>query len=252
MVGQQRGDAARFAARLKVPPQTLNNYLTGRSRPGYDFLRLLAVRGGLDVGWLLSGGSGANSAAAARADPRPAIPVLGRVPTGPPSGEEWHREWAGAVGEPLIAYSDPHAIGLEVPDQSMWPTLFQRDRVVMSPRGRWAQGDIVVAEVQDGGHGYCIRRLGPCTPEEITLLADNFADFAPLTLRVDQVAVRGVVVLAVRTPSRRPPHRGGDAALLEYHRNPLIRQIMGLLPTLGERAQRAIVRSIRAFVEEGL
>ncbi|MEW6755294.1 MAG: LexA family transcriptional regulator [Candidatus Latescibacterota bacterium] len=251
-MGQQRGDAARFAARLGVAPQTLNNYLTGKSRPGYDFLRLLAEKAELDIGWLISGRSLADRGGSAHPSASPLVPILGRVPPGPPGGLDWRAHGASTIREDLAAFGDRDAIALEVLDQSMWPTLFQKDRVVMSPGGRWAQGDLVVAEIQDSAQSYEVRRLGACTREEITLIADNFLDFAPVTLPVGRVAVRGVVVRVVRTPSRRAPHREGDAALMEFYRNPLIRQIMALLPALGERAQRAIMRSIRAFADEGL
>lgn len=54
IVGKKRGDPARFARRLGIPLQTLLNYLTGRTHPRYEFLRLLA-EAGFDVSALLLG-----------------------------------------------------------------------------------------------------------------------------------------------------------------------------------------------------
>lgn len=253
IVGEEWGAVTRYAEKLKIPPQTLNQYLTGRRVPHADILRVLSEVGQLNINWLLTGRGpkyqAEDTGKKKRTPTRQArrIPILGKIPAGPPGGQRWSEYDAANLLDDLTGIQDQDIIALKVHGDSMFPTLFDGDLVVMSPHGTPANGDLVVAEIQGSGQDYQVKRLGQATRQETILISDNFLHFPPQSYPATHAQIRGRVIRVIRTPSRRSPHRHGNEGLMEFYQNETIQQIIARLPELQPRDQEVIIGVIETL-----
>lgn len=252
LVGTEWGDEGRYAEKVSVPQATLNRYLNGRVPP-IEFLWIVAQKEGLSIDWLLTGKGpkflpqepGKKKRPATRQARR--IPILGKIPAGPPGGQRWSEYDAANLLDDLTGIQDQDIIALKVHGDSMFPTLFDGDLVVMTPHGTPANGDLVVAEIQGSGQDYQVKRLGQATRQETTLISDNFLHFPPMSYPAGQAHIRGRVIRVIRTPSRRSPHRHGNEGLMEFYQNETIQKIIERLPELGTRDQEAVIAVIETL-----
>lgn len=178
------------------------------------------------------------------------IPVLGKVPAGPPGGESWVDYDAPDMLEELVATDDPFLIALEVHGSSMFPTLFEGDKVVMSPESTYSRGDIVVVEIEENSGDYQVKRLGQHTKSYTGILSDNFLHFEPQRYPSEVVHIRGKVIKVVRTPKRQVV--GGDEALLHFYQSPVMHEVIDLLPQLSETALDLFIDHLKKMVKAGM
>lgn len=253
IVGGEWGAVKGYAEALKVAPTTLVNYLNGKRKPPIEFLVKVAWKEKVHLGWVVTGEGPKHLPRDAekkkRSSPRPArrIPILGKIPAGPPGGQRWSEYDAANLLDDLTGIQDQDIIALKVHGDSMFPTLFDGDLVVMTPHGAPANGDLVVAEIQGSGQDYQVKRLGQATRQETILISDNFLHFPPQSHPADQVNIRGRVIRVIRTPSRRSPHRHGNEGLMEFYQNETIQEIIGRLPELDARDQQVVIAVIETM-----
>ena len=116
-----------------------------------------------------------------------------------------------------VPADDPDVIALQVQGESMYPTLFDGDHVLMSPNATWYEGDVVVAEVADGPEEFVIKRLGRMDDDDdgVMLVSDNFLRYPPRLYGKREVAIRGRVLRVIRTPSRREARFLGNVEFAE-------------------------------------
>lgn len=252
LVGNKRGAQKHYVEKWRVKQSTLNLYLSGKRFPSYEFLSKVAQIEGVSFFWLLSGEEPKyppkdverKGKRSARPPQLRRIPILAKVPAGSPGGWRYNGYDADDLLEDLTGITDPHAIGLKVHGDSMFPTLFDGDKVIMTSDSTWGAGDLVVAEIRGSGAEYQIKRLGQVTRKETVLISDNFLYYPPETYPADQMNIRGKVIRVIRTPSRRSPDRYGSMALAELYRNPQIQEIIERLPELGERDREMVIGMI--------
>lgn len=265
-VGGEWGDVRAYADKIGAPASTLDEYLKGRIPP-IEFLWAVARKEGVSLDWLLTG-NGAKyppkikarkgrtpreNSDTPEAAPSPhRIPILGKVPAGPPGGEYRVEYDAPDLLEELAAEVDDSQIALQVHGDSMFPTLLDGDRVVASLGATCEPGDLVVVEIGERSGEYQIKRLGRRRGKEVTIISDNFLRYEPQVFANGEAHLRGRVVRVVRTPTRRSSYQPGDEAIGEFYRNPLIAQIIEALPSLSEAAQHVIIEHIRALAKAKL
>lgn len=254
IVGDEWGAVSRYAEKVGVPQQTLNNYLKGVRVPSVSSLAIIAEKEGLTLDWLITGEGPKYKIPdlKKKRSPKKAparIPILGRVPAGMPGGQHWSEYEASDLLDNLTGIKDPDLIALEVEGVSMFPFLFPGDFVVMTPHGTWRTGDLIVAEIKGAAESYHVKRLGQEHNGTITLVSDNFLEYEPLTLPREKVDIRGRVVRVVRTPDRKSPFRHGEAYLAEFYRNAVIQDIVEMLPRLDTKMQDVVIAHIRALIE---
>lgn len=180
------------------------------------------------------------------------IPILGQVPAGSPGG--WSIDYdAPDVLEDRLEIHDEQAIGLVVSGNSMYPTLFDGDTIVLSPNGRWAIGDIVVAEVAGSGESYLVKRLGRNTDDgDVVLISDNFLEYEPIVQAPSTVEIRGRVERVVRQPSRKSGSQGGPPELLGFYRDPRLATILQQIQDLSPTARQIILDNIATLAKVGV
>lgn len=238
---------------MGVPSNTLVNYLNGKRLPPIEFLVKVAWKEGLHLGWIVTGEGPKHLPRdpdkKKRQTTRQArrIPILGKIPAGPPGGQRWSEYDAANLLDGLTGIQDQDIIALKVHGDSMFPTLFDGDLVVMTPHGAPANGDLVVAEIRGSGQDYQVKRLGQASRKETILVSDNFLHFPPTAHPADEINIRGRVIRVIRTPSRRSPHRHGNEGLMEFYQNELIQEIVGRLPELNPRDQEVIIGVIETL-----
>jgi SOS-response transcriptional repressor LexA len=218
-LGGKWGSQRAWAEKLGVTETSLSNYIRGKARPPVEFLSQLADQTGVSLDWLLlcEGPKLRPDAGAGRR-----IPILGRVPAGPSGGGAWDVYDAPDVYDAFDDGLEPdHTIALRVMGESMFPTLWDGDLVVVSVNGQsWRNGDLVIAEIEEHSEDYLVKRLGQDRGGEITLLSDNFLHYDPLTFPSEKVEIRGSVVRVVRTPTRQSPHQPDTEPLVEFYQSP--------------------------------
>lgn len=248
------GGKSRLARQLGVPQSTFSNYLSGRARPPFGVLLRIAEVTGVSLDWLVHGSGpmwrGPSRVSDAGDAPPSAIrvPVLGRVPAGPPGGAAWAIYDAPDVYDSFIRDVAPgRTIALRVMGDSMFPTLWEGDLVVtaVGDGNQWHRGDLVVAEIEEFSEDYLVKRLGQETRDQITLISDNFLHYEPLTLPRAQVEIRGVVLRVLRTPPRRAAPPADGAILSEFYQSPQMQEILQMLPELSPRALELVVAQVR-------
>ena len=223
VAGVEWGSKKRMANMLSLPQSTFASYLNARAVPPVEVLWAIAELTGVSLDWLIAGEGPKWRAAEPGGLER--IPIVGRVPAGPPGGEAWAAEGAQDVLSGFTAGESGHTIALRVVGDSMFPTLLEDDLVVVVANGEQAhRGDLVVAEVAGHYEDYVVKRLGQATETEVMLVSDNYLQHPPLTLTPDQVQIRGLVTKVIRTPRRRSPPV--DPALLEVYQNPRLQEAL--------------------------
>ena len=253
MVGEEWGAVSRYARKIGVPQTTFNNYVLGKRSPSLDILFKIAERGQVSLNWLINGeGDKWLTQESDVGESHRKIPVLGRVPAGPPGGQRWSEYDAQDVFETLTIKDDMDLIALEVQGESMYPTLFPGDKIVMTPNARWRTGDLVVAEIEGSGDDYQVKRLGRSSEKETVLISDNMLKFPPQSYEPKRVEIRGLVTGIMRRLERRGPGKYGDPEWAEVFNNPQIQKMIELLPHLSETAQMAILDNIKTFAKAKL
>jgi phage repressor protein C with HTH and peptisase S24 domain len=290
LVAQEWGDISRYADRLGIPQSTLSTYLTGAARPPVDLLLKVAELEGVTSTWLLSGRSPKRKADAVPRElsrylteqglddevqqtvagyleqlttsqkgmPESGaallrrIPILGKVPAGPPGSTQWVAYEAENLLEVLVDTSDPSLIALQVDGDSMFPTLFDGDHIIMSPEARVGSGDLVVAEIAHSGDRYQVKRLGKQAAEVVTLVSDNFLHFQPAEYPSADVQIRGRVIRVVRTPGRRTQTNHATMPMVEFYQSAPMQEALQLFTQLSAKGQQVAVEAIRAMVRGGI
>lgn len=248
-MGASWGEKGEWARRLGVLPTSLSGYLKGRQRPRVDFFIRLARETGTSLDWLLTGeGLKRRSTSGMRSELR-RIPIVGRVPAGPPGGAAWAEYDAADIWDSLHDLPEEGILGLKVQGDSMFPTLFDDDLIIaaISDGHRWTSGELVVAEIEGASEDYTIKRLGPEDRERITLIPDNLLHYPVATYERDQVELRGHVLRVIRTPDRHGLGHLSDAelGLLEFYQCPQAQEIMELMPQLGAVARQVAMAQLR-------
>ena len=256
VVGPARGSATRLAEETGIPQSTLARYLRGERVPTVDLLSRIAEARDASLDWLVRG-VGPRRVASRTGDGYVAdgayrrYPVLGEVPAGPPGG--WSLELEDDLIDTELDVRDDQAIALVVRGDSMYPTLFDGDHIVMSPNASWSTGDLVVAEVQGIAETYLVKRLGRTrNHDEVALISDNFLGFEPLVVPVGDVEVRGRVEVVVRRPGRREHFQAGMPELLDFYLDPVLRELLEELHPLSETGRQIARDSIAAIRKAGV
>ena len=249
LIGKEYGAIKRYAETIGEPRTRLMNYLTTQRVPPIRVLEKMAEKDGVDLHWLITG-KGPKYVEKEGFRTLHRIPILGKVPAGPSGGEHWSEYDAKDLLAVAIPEDDPDVIALQVQGESMYPTLYDGDHVLMSPNASWNEGDVVVAEVADAGEEYVIKRLGRSDDEDaVMLVSDNFLRYPPRLYSKREVEIRGRVLRVIRTPSRRAAQFLGNVEFAEVHRSEYIQQAMLFLPKLSEREQRAVAEHIKVLAE---
>jgi len=179
------------------------------------------------------------------------IPILDRVPEGPPGGEAWVKFDAEDIIMTLADIDDPNAIALRIRDDTMFPTLFCDDLVIISPQDENRNDELVVVEIEGAAEDYCVRRLAQESNEGITLLCDNLLQYPPVILPREKVEIRGGVIKVIRSPQSKP-HRVDEDGLVEFYRSSQMQEIIGLMPRLSPAAREVLLVQIKEMAEQGL
>ena len=293
-IGEQRGDAKKYAAKVGISTGALSQYLSGKRNPGTNFYMRVAEKEGVNLNWLLKGDGpryrqdlmgyeqvlrdladqlrqpkggrrerdsekmvdavtqGALLALIEGRRPvRSRVPILGKVPAGRPGdgGQRWSEYDAPDFLEQTFAVNDPDLIALKVDGTSQWPLLYPGDFILVSPNVAWDLGDLVVVEIDDYEENFLIKRLGRTEKGKVILHSDNFIAYSPIRESVDRVNVRGRVLHIHRTPSRHQAdsRKFGTPGLMEFYRDPGMREIFELLPKLDEGHRIAIIEMIKSL-----
>ena len=147
--------------------------------PPIRVLEKMAEKDGVDLHWLITG-KGPKYVEKEGFKTFRRIPILGKVPAGPSGGEHWSEYDAKDLLTVAVPADDPDVIALQVQGESMYPTLYDGDHVLMSPNSTWNEGDVVVAEVADVPEEFVIKRLGRMDDDDgVMLVSDNFLRYPP-------------------------------------------------------------------------
>lgn len=281
IIGEGRGRKKLFADELELSQASISQYLSGKITPPVKTVIRFAEIDNISLDWLLTGrgfkyrllqekrgirhaedgtvsvpllDDEGNALSRVSLEPNEGaptrIPILGKVPAGKPGdgGRRWSQYDAPDFIERHLSSDDPDLIALAVSGESMFPTLYPDDHVIVSPNAAWDAGDMVVVEIDDYNEDYLVKRLGPTVGDRVMLFSDNWICYEPMEVEVDRTNVRGRVLGIYRTPSRRQdPQMYGDAGIVEYHRDPAVQKIIELLPTLDEGHRQAIIEMIRSL-----
>ena len=250
LIGKEYGAIKRYAETIGEPRSRLMNYLTDQRVPPIRVLEKMAEKDGVDLHWLITG-KGPKYVEKEGFKTFRRVPILGKVPAGPSGGEHWSEYDAKDLLTVAVPADDPDVIALQVQGESMYPTLYDGDHVLMSPNSTWNEGDVIVAEVSDSPEEFVIKRLGRSDDDDdgVMLVSDNFLRYPPRIYGKREVAIRGRVLRVIRTPSRREARFLGNVEFAEVHRSEYIQQAMMFLPKLSEREQRAVAEHIRVLAE---
>ena len=185
-----------MAAKLGISPTTWQSYEKGATSPPADMLLKIAALLEVDPSWLLSDTRG-------EFDAMPYdvqwLPLVGRIPAGPPAGWDEVRERFPVLRQ--LARAD--CVCLRVVGDSMHPQICHGDIAIVqvlseSEAADWQalRGKICVIGTDEG---YTIKRLvtmGPLGDEQPTLLPAN-PDYPPTRLEPGEVPNIVAIVIGV-------------------------------------------------------
>jgi SOS-response transcriptional repressor LexA len=183
-----------IAARLGISPTTWQSYEKGATSPPADVLLRIAAVLEVDPSWLLGSDGGELNAMPFEVE---WLPLVGRIPAGPPSGWDEVKERFPVLRQ----LASPDCVCLRVTGDSMHPQVCNGDVAIVqvvseAQAADWRQllGKICVINI-DGG--YTIKRLvtmGPLGDEQPTLLPAN-PDYPPTRLADGEVPrIVGIVI----------------------------------------------------------